>query len=516
VVSVRRVTLLEAVDDRRLLGMDFAPWPRQRELLASVDHGPRLHVWALGRRSGKTTLAAVVALHNALLRPDLDALVRPGERRYAVGVATNLAQARLLVNAARSLVERSPLLAPLIESAAEDELTFALPSGARTGIRAFPCSSRGGRGWPISALVMDEAAHFITETEGHQTAERVWQALVPSTAQFGDGGRVLVCSTPYGTSGLFFDLYKRASAGELRDAAARHARTIDVNPHVDEAFLERERQRDPDSFRAEYGAEFLASGAAFLDPERIAAAIDHDRAELPPDEIVHPIAALDPAFARDPFALAIVGRETGHLRARAVGHAEDRRQRLRLALARAWQPGGRELDLDATLDAVAELCGMYGVGRVLTDQFASAPVRQGLQKRGLTATEVTMSVPVKSTIFGALKSKINLGELELYNHPALIAELHRIEAHYTAGSASVRIPRVGGSHGDLAQALALATWYASKRAPGQTDRSWVEWAKSGAGTNPRPRVDGDGLPLEEDADDGTTWRPGVSPLLMDM
>ena len=52
----RTVSLVEACADRRLFGLE--PWPRQRELLEAVERGPRLHVWALGRRAGKTTMAA--------------------------------------------------------------------------------------------------------------------------------------------------------------------------------------------------------------------------------------------------------------------------------------------------------------------------------------------------------------------------------------------------------------------------------------------------------------------------
>lgn len=138
-----------------------------------------------------------------------------GTRRYAVAVATNLRQARLFVRAA--LVERSPLLAELVESVSEDEILFANGSA----LAAFPCSSRGGRGWAFSTLLLDEAAHFQSETEGPQVADRVFEALVPSTAQFGDAARIIVASTPYGEGNLFADLFKRATSGELPDASRR-------------------------------------------------------------------------------------------------------------------------------------------------------------------------------------------------------------------------------------------------------------------------------------------------------
>ncbi len=179
-----RVGLVAACDDPALF--NFPLWPKQREVLAAVEAKPRMHVLALGRRSGKTTLAALVALHACLLRPELRRSLRAGERGFAVVIATNLRQARLLVSAASTILHASPLLAPFIESESEDEIAF---TNGMT-IAAFACTSRGGRGWPIHTLVTDELAHFV-DNEGNLAAESVTRALIPSTAQFGDEARIL-------------------------------------------------------------------------------------------------------------------------------------------------------------------------------------------------------------------------------------------------------------------------------------------------------------------------------------
>ena len=82
--------LVQACDDRRLFGFEL--WPRQRELLEAVERGPRLHVWAVGRRCGKSTPAALSACGTVCCVLSLDAMVRPGEQRFAVCVATNVAK----------------------------------------------------------------------------------------------------------------------------------------------------------------------------------------------------------------------------------------------------------------------------------------------------------------------------------------------------------------------------------------------------------------------------------------
>jgi hypothetical protein len=231
-MTARRIGLVEASDDGALLA--FPLWPKQRELLAGVDadNAPRLHLWALGRRASKTSMCALAAVHNCCLRPDLDALVRRGEVRNAVVVATNQQQGRVLLGMAKGIVEASPLLRGLVSRETEDALCFELPSGARSAIRLFPCSSRAIRGFAVSLGVMDESAHFTSEGEvgNAATADRVFTALQPATAQFGGLARLMLISTPFGDQGLFAELFHRAVGGEVPDAVAVHAPSAEVNP----------------------------------------------------------------------------------------------------------------------------------------------------------------------------------------------------------------------------------------------------------------------------------------------
>lgn len=67
-----------------------------------------------------------------------------------------------------------------------------------------------------------------------------------------------------------------------------------------------------------------------------------------------------------------------------------------------------------------------------------------------------MTAASKTAAFAELRARLLGGTLDLYDEPDLLAELRRLRSRYAAGQASVVNPRVGGSHGDLAQALALA------------------------------------------------------------
>jgi Terminase large subunit, T4likevirus-type, N-terminal len=438
--------LLEAIDDPELIGAGLTPFPRQREILQAIETGPRIHVLACGRRSGKTLLGALAAVWDVCLRGHLDRHLRRGERRYAVCVAVNLAQARLFVSAAKSILEASPILAGLIESATDDQIE--LSTGAT--IAAFPCTARGARGWPISLLLLDEFAHHV-DGEGNIASDAVWRALTPSTAQFGAEARILVSSTPYGSDGLFANLFDRARDGEIADAAAHHATSAEMNPTLDPDFLRGEFERDPDNYAAEYEARFLGSGGAFLSSDRIAAAVD-ERDELGRLEALDLLAGLDPGFTNDPFGLVIVGRDP------------TRPDRLRLACAREWAPAGyssmgekREIE-DARLADVVEVCRHYEVTRAVCDQFMAPAIVDYFGQRGIYVDAIPMTATSKTLAYQELRERLNLGQLELYEHPDLLAQLRRLKTRYRAGAASVVNPRVGGSHGDLAQALAIAVY----------------------------------------------------------
>lgn len=481
-----RAGLVAACDDPQLLGV---PLTRdQRARLEHVERGTRTHLWAVGRRGLKTTTAAYVGLWSCLLRPELLARLRPGERGYAVGIATNLRQARLLVQAARAVVERSPLLAPLIQSVSDDEIVFA--NG--TAFIAFPCTSRGGRGWPIFTLLLDELAHFV-DNEGNVSAEAVVRALIPATAQFGEDARVIASSTPWGSDGLFAEWFAKAESGELPDTVAHHATTAEANPSIDPAFLDTEERRDPESFKSEYLARFVGSGGAFLDPAAITAAVSLP-AQLDPADGTDWIAGLDPAFSSDPFGLALVGR--------------DPHERLRLLVGRvqAWEPPrrkavsldeGRQIE-DAVLAEVATALRQFGA-RAVTDQHKSAGVVERLRRYGLQVQAVPMTAPTKDAAFGFLRGRLNEGSIELPEHPDLLRELRAIRTRYAAGRSSVVLPRIGASHCDLAQALALAVYQHDLAGLGG-NRGRLSLYK---GRKPVPRALRFGDPLA-----GLTGRPG--------
>jgi phage terminase large subunit-like protein len=466
-VTLPSVGLVQACDDAQLLA--FGAYPRQRELLALLEASPMV-VACCGRRSGKTRAASAAALHNLLLTPELDAMVGPGERRYALSIANSKEQARIFVDHARALVHRSPLLRPLLLSETTNELVF---EGNRV-LAAFPCSARTGRGYAASFILLDEFAHFFDDEsgEGAAVASRVYSALVPSVATFGEHGRVFVASTPLGIDGLFAELYAKAENGEMAAAGAFHAPTREMNLAVTAAFLEGQRLvLGDDDFEREYEAVFVAGGQAFIDSERLRAAVAERRFELPVHAGKGWTAALDPSFARDPTALVIVGRDPFDRERLVVGYAGrwlPPKQRRRLHRS----PEEQSTVTDEILDGVAEVLRRYELRTVITDQHLPGVVTHELGKRGIGVIVMAWSASNRTEKLQALRARIHTGRVELYDPPGvpLLVELQRLRTRYRAGSSTVEVPRVADSHSDVALALAAAVFSLDRGgAAGNTD-----------------------------------------------
>jgi hypothetical protein len=444
-----RVGLVTACEDAQLLGARLQP--RQRELAEAIE-ASTLVVAACGRRFGKTRTAAAAALHNLLLTPELDELVGFGERRYAVSVANSQAQARIFVEQAHAIAKASPTLRGQIVQARAFEIEF---KGGRV-LAAFPCTAKGSRGWPISFLLLDEFAHhFDLDEGGPMVASRVYAALSPSVAQFGALGRTVIASTPLGSDGMFAELFAKAQGGEIPGAVAFHAPTSD-NPLIAADYLAaQEAALGFDDFRREFGAEFIAGGASFFEESRLRDVVADDESEFLAGDGTGWVLALDPAFASDPTGAVVVGRD-----------ASDP-ESLLVAYANRWLPPKRrkgklrtreETDriMFAVLDDVAAVAQRFQA-RVVTDAHLPGTVVTELGKRGVHASVRPWNGPAKTAAFQALRARVYSRRIVLPRHPQLIAELARVRTKLPRGrgAALVETPRVGDSHCDIANALAL-------------------------------------------------------------
>lgn len=417
------------------------PWPAQAALLSEIYNDGIRESWLrLGRRSGKDRSASWIATYEATANADTHrAHVPPGELVGIAVVANSKKQARIILGWCRSYL-RSEGLAHLIVRDADDEIE--LSNGMV--IVAMPCTARSTRGYALAVVIFDEAAWYVDIDGSPMSGDELWQALVPSTAQFPDG-KVLVLSTPRWSSGWFADKCRQAASGEF--AGTRHwwAFTRVMNPKITDAFLESERAKDPAAFLREYEARFESGVGAALDGALIHAAVRKGVPTLNPSPQYGYVVSIDPAYRGDTFALT-VGHHEGY------GPAT----RLVIDLSRGWT-GSKVAPLDhrAVLDDVAVIARSYGNAPVVLDQFAQEPVAQGLAERKVRALRRPWTNESKAEALGVMREYLFTDRLSLPDHAPLVSQLASLERTILP-SGKPKIAAPGGQHDDYAMAcLAL-------------------------------------------------------------
>ena len=166
----------DVVEFARSVDLDPDPW--QQEVITSTH--PR-KILCCGRQTGKSTVAAILAIHKALTQPGSTVLVvAPGER-----------QAKLLFSKAASLYKQAGYPLP-----AHSERRTGLELSNGSVIEALPAVERTTRGYSVDLLVVDEAA-AVPDMDYHG----ILPALIATR------GEQVLLSTPRGRRGFFWELW---------------------------------------------------------------------------------------------------------------------------------------------------------------------------------------------------------------------------------------------------------------------------------------------------------------------
>jgi hypothetical protein len=232
---------LDRVEFARAAGLDPDPW--QEELLRS--EAPR-QLLNCSRQSGKSTMAAILALHQALYFPGSLVLV----------LAPALRQSQELFNKAKHFYGQ---LENPVPSSYETQLTLTLANDSR--VISLPGNERNIRGYSgVDLLICDEGARVEDE---------LYLSVRPMLAT--SGGRLIMMSTPYGKRGIFFEEWTKGAGWE------RYIVTAEECPRIPAAFLEEERKALGSWwFEQEYHAVFMDTIDAVFREQDIQAAFDND------------------------------------------------------------------------------------------------------------------------------------------------------------------------------------------------------------------------------------------------
>jgi len=217
----REATSPDALAERA--GFTLDPW--QADVLRSTDSQIILNC---SRQSGKSTVSALLALHQALYTADSLVLLLSPSLRQSIELFRKTKAALYSLGSDSQAIEE------------ESALRIEFANGSR--IVSLPGSETSVRGYSnVALLVIDEAA---------RVEDDLYQAIRPMLAV--SRGRIVLLSTPFGKRGFFWKVW--SGEGEWKRVQV----TAYDCPRIEAAWLEAEKLQIPDVFfRSEYLCEFV-------------------------------------------------------------------------------------------------------------------------------------------------------------------------------------------------------------------------------------------------------------------
>ncbi len=213
---------LDPVAFAQAAGIEPDDW--QRNVLRSTASRLLLNV---SRQAGKSTVASILAVHEALYHP----------RSLVLALSPSLRQSQLLF---RKCVSVYRAVGRPVHAETESALRLALDNGSE--IVALPANEESIRGFSaVSLLLVDEAA---------RVQDDLYRAVRPMLAT--SGGRLLAMSTPWGKRGWWHDAWTAGGPAWQRvEVPASQC------PRITAAFLaEEEKALGARWYRQEYGCQF--------------------------------------------------------------------------------------------------------------------------------------------------------------------------------------------------------------------------------------------------------------------
>jgi len=389
----------------------------------------------IGRRSGKTRAAAVLAAYLAALC-DHSAVLAPGERATLPIISASVWQAGKALQYLDGIFSTVPALQQLVIGQTNDSISL----GTGVDLECLAASFRTIRGGTAVAIIADEAAFWRNENTANPDTE-ILNAGRPMLAS--TGGPLIVISSPYGRRGEVSNAFRRyygATADPLILVAKGSSRTF--NPSLSERVVARAYERDPASAAAEYGGEFRTDVESYVSQEAIDQTTIPDRLELPLiGGVLTYVAGVDAAGGSGADSMTL-----------AVAHAEN--DRTVLDMVREVRP---PFSPESVVEEFVAVLRTYRLHEVTGDRWGGEFVREQFEKRGIT---YKIAERPKTDFYRELLPLLNSGRVELLDVPKLLTQLASLERR-TARGGRDSIDHPPGAHDDLVNAAAIALVQAS-------------------------------------------------------
>ena len=397
---------------------------------------PVREVWLLlGRRSGKSIMAAVIAVYCTCVR---QYTVAPGETPTFLVIAADRSQARIVKRYISGLLQTAPSLQALVAQETADSIV--LTNGVV--IEIATASHRVTRGYTIIGAVCDEMAFWRSEESADPDRE-VLTALRPGMSTVPDA-MLIVLSSVYSRRGETWRTYGEHYGQEDDPVLVVKGPTRAFNPTVSQSVIDAAYTDDPTAAAAEWGAEFRTDIAGFVSIEVVDAATITGRYELPSMKDIVYTAFVDAAGGSGADAMTL-----------AIAHVNDAGVAV-LDLVREIRP---PFSPEAVTVEFATTMKPYTT-RAGADRYAGDWPSEQFAKHGIT---IVPAAHTKSALYIELLPALNSERIELLDLERLRQQLIGLERR-TGQSGRDAVDHTPGGHDDVINAAAGALVIARRRA----------------------------------------------------
>jgi hypothetical protein len=425
----------------------------------------------IGRRGGKTDMVVSTAAAYEITLGGHAKHVKPGQEYKALFLAQTKPDAQQNMNFIKLALEESPLLSKLLVRPSIDS-EIRLTNGLI--VEPAPANKAVGRGHAIPVAILDESAFWYTDPNASNPDYEVLRAISFSQLQF-PNSKLFIPSTPWAEQGIIWKAFQAGTMGrklqcdvckangsfvcehqtderdEFENTLVVHASTSAMqNPTISRKKLIAIYNRDKEAYPRESGAQFIKSISGWLNTKNVEAACLNapdfrermPRPGHPGDIRPTYVAAMDPAFRNDAFALTIVHHEF------QTGIVQD--------YVKYWEPlPGIPLKPGTILDEIKVILDMYGLDNIYSDQHQLESLQQLAMDRGFQINGYDFTQKSKSLITGSFKVLLDQGRLKLLNHELQKDQLMKLQKKVLQ-TGNVQIAAPPGRHDDLAMTLMLA------------------------------------------------------------
>ncbi len=411
-----------------------------------------------GRRATKTSIFNFAIAYEAVCGGHRRYVKSKREQPYYVTIAQDLLKAKESTRAILGILETSPVAVEQLGNPKESVTADSIRLRDTGIITVSAPNTKAIRGRAIAILAEDEVAFWNSDEKAAVPDVEIERAAKPGLNQFPDA-KIFRASSPWTKEGLLWKAYTEGTYGRhmpdgpAKAASARKlvfvAPTPLLNPTLSgrpgaRTVFAKDQAKDPAAYRRETLAEFADAVSGFLPVDLLNRAVRPGVRRRPPSPNTHYVAALDPAFKRDAFALAI-----GHMQSDGA---------FVLDVMESWR-GTPEAPLSprVTLGLVGGVLKQYGVRTVYSDQYHVESLQDLAQDAGFLIHPHPLGWKNKQQMWAEVLTLLNQQDdggtpkLALLDHEELLRELRQIERVLTPSGAV----KISGKADDHAMVLAL-------------------------------------------------------------